>query len=97
MDPNTSATFDMARYPRGWRWPAEYRPVTWCSNCRLDISQEGAGPEAEEIRFEPGIPQLLLHENQPDQGFLGLTDSAGGFESHLETRSSARIPEWLGP
>ena len=38
----------------------------------FDVGQKRARPKAEETWFEPGIAQLLLHEDEPDQGLLRL-------------------------
>src|SRR5438093_10784554 len=47
----------------------------------LDVGEQARGAEAEQVRLEPTVAQLLLHKNEPLQGRLGAPHAAGRLEA----------------
>src|SRR5690606_39226239 len=50
----------------------------------LDVGEQRAGAEAQQVGLEPTAPQLLLHEDEPGEGVLGGAQAAGRLEAHGE-------------
>eukprot|EP00053_Salpingoeca_punica_P008521 m.76408 g.76408 ORF g.76408 m.76408 type:complete len:368 (+) comp14635_c0_seq2:80-1183(+) len=51
----------------------------------LNVDEQGAGAEAEEVGVRPLVAELLFHQSEPDEGVLGLADAAGRLEADLVT------------
>src|SRR5579883_871972 len=52
----------------------------------LDIRQQATGADAKEVRAQPIVAKLLLHQNQPVERLLGRADAASRFEADLIAR-----------
>ena len=52
----------------------------------LDVAQQGARPDAKQVRLCPLVSQLLLHERHPRQGVLGRPYPSSGLEPDLVPR-----------
>src|SRR5918999_1238716 len=50
----------------------------------LDVGQQRARTEAEQIGLQPAIAQLFFHEIQVLERLLGGADAASGLEAHRE-------------
>src|SRR5207247_4359682 len=48
----------------------------------FDVGEQTRGAEAEQLRLEPAVPQLLLHQDEPLQRRLGAADAAGRLEAY---------------
>src|SRR5207253_5860420 len=47
----------------------------------LDVGEQARGAEAEPVRREPTVAQLLFHQNEPLQGRFGAPNAAGRLEA----------------
>src|SRR5438067_7854925 len=47
----------------------------------LDIREQAAGADTEQLRMQPGVAQLLLHERQPVERLPGGPNAAGRLEA----------------
>ena len=47
----------------------------------LDVAQQAGGADPEHAAVEPGVAELLLDEDQPDEAILGGADAAGRLEA----------------
>src|SRR5207248_10675197 len=48
----------------------------------LDIREQAAGADTEQLGMQPGVAQLLLHERQPVEHLPGRADAAGRLEAN---------------
>src|SRR5215469_16388631 len=48
----------------------------------LDIAEQRAGADAEEIRQKPGLTHLLLHQGKPGERVLCAAQAARRLEAH---------------
>src|SRR5205085_12534377 len=48
----------------------------------LDIRKHAAGAKPEQLRFKPGIAELLLHKSKPVKRLLRRANAARGLEAH---------------
>ena len=53
----------------------------------LDVPQQAAGSDAEQVRLRPLVPKLLLHQGQPGEGVFGAADPSSRLETNL-------VPAW---
>lgn len=49
----------------------------------LNVSQQAAGSQAEQVRAQPVVAQLLFHQDEPHQRLPGCSDPPGGLKAHL--------------
>ena len=57
----------------------------------FDIGEQPTRAEAEEVRTKPPVTEFLLHEDEPVEGLLRRTDTAGGLESHFVTGARSEV------
>src|SRR5690606_22163770 len=62
----------------------------------FDVAEERAGAEAEEVRAEPRVAQLLLHEDEPLERLLGGADPAGRLEADAIPGALVVLPDRAG-
>src|SRR5882672_8723952 len=55
-------------------------PAAMESQLPLDIAQHAARAESEQVRLQPTLAQLLLHQCQPLQRLFGRADPTGWLE-----------------
>ena len=62
----------------------------------LDVGQEGAGAEPEQIGAEVAVAEFFLDQREPIERFLGFPDSAGWFETDEVAGAFAVGPNGAG-
>src|ERR671933_934248 len=53
----------------------------------LDIREQAAGADTEQVWMQPGVAQLLLHERQPVERLPGRSNAAGRLEADAAARA----------
>lgn len=71
--------------PNGHELPAPTEPLrpAPATHLPLDVSQQAAGAQAEEMGAQPLVAQLLLHQGEPHHRLLGRADAPRRLEAHL--------------